>query len=186
MYLRANSESKLVLFPPHPNKLPKSWIAYILLSRPWRFVVEVLEQTLLGYNFVFDDTKRIRLLELSCVRASQHGLPDFDLQGRRIVTTGLPTSTRDPALCTFFASYSSFAIKSTLLEGLGKTRMETIAFCVSSYGGTSAIIVEQGLDWRPVVVRWINEKTNSDMVAVVRKKGPSFYQFERILARLAV
>lgn len=174
------------LLPPPSSSIPQSWLMYVVESRPWKFYIEIFDQTLLGYNFIFDESRRTNAFNVLCVRAGTSGLPDFDLWNRRIIVSSYQNTDAMSKAGSFFASYSSFALKATLIDGQGNHRSSALAQCVSTSGGPSAVIVCDGTDWRPQVARWITERADDEILIVVRKKGPSVYKLEKVIARVTV
>jgi hypothetical protein len=187
-----NHHGDMTLFNPHETHTCSDFVFTSYERGNWTISVQILEHTLIGYNFIYDDdaSSSIRALHkynAICVRCPE-SLPDVDSNGKLLFTSIAnhvhPAKVNEP----FFASYSSFAVRVQVLDPYDVKQMEAQSFCVSTNGGSNALIIEeQDLQnvWETKVKQWIVESPEKDILVLLKKWAtPSVYSIERIIVRI--
>jgi hypothetical protein len=184
-----NSEwhGDLTLLPPRRRVL--SWYRYMfaMSQRPqWKFRVDVIEHTLLGYNLVYseDDLRIIHSVEFPCLMYSGFAPLNPTDDAWVILTSGdCIIDSNKP----FFASYSTFTLKCTLIDDTHQGRCRSLAFCVSTFGGPNALILDEEMDWHAQArIKLRLDSDRNHLLVIVRRCRPSEYQIERVLARINI
>jgi len=197
---------------PPPVSLPHlqssssiDWLGHFLDQEQLRMRVEVLEHTLLGYSFVYDEeedvnARTLRRCDVPCLHSSV--LPGPDKMGRFVIefSNRQPTAQQSssPFIPPFVASYSAFAVRARVYAADSKAvRQQSLAFCVATFGGLNALVVDEsaaaGVSTPAVdhhaaktaaIQRWFTEDTDVPALFVIKRLAAATYSLERVFVRV--